>query len=136
ERKLMDRACTEASEMVVEPRILWKNLHGEAAEAFRTRVTEGVTHELGGRTTTNAEQMWNRLANTIRGAAKETLGVAKQTQFRELISMQGNEADTSATEERYKEAKREAKKAVARAKDKAYEDLYKRLDSKEGEKDI
>ncbi|GKA11361.1 hypothetical protein Tco_0690794 [Tanacetum coccineum] len=93
--------------------------------------------------------MWNRLANTIREAAKETLGVvagasrthigrreswwfseevqnkvkAKQTRFRELISMRGNEADRSATEERYKEAKREAKKAVARAKDKAKMDL-------------
>ncbi|GJW87601.1 retrovirus-related pol polyprotein LINE-1 [Tanacetum coccineum] len=154
------RPCS--TKMAVIPRILWKNLHGEAAEAFRTRVTEGVTPELGGRTTTDAEQMWNRLANTIREVAKETLRVvagasrthigqreswwfseevhnkvkAKQTRFRELISMQGNEADRSATEERYKEAKREAKKAVARAKDKAYEDLYKRLDSKEGENDI
>ncbi|GJU83202.1 retrovirus-related pol polyprotein LINE-1 [Tanacetum coccineum] len=60
----------------------------------------------------------------------------KQTRFRELISMQGNEEDRSATEERYKEAKREAKKAVTRAKDKAYEDLYKILDSKEGENNI
>ncbi|GJY27052.1 retrovirus-related pol polyprotein LINE-1 [Tanacetum coccineum] len=93
--------------------------------------------------------MWNRLANTIREAAKETLGVvagasrthigrreswwfteevqnkvkAKQTRFRELISMRGNEADRSATEERYKEVKREAKRAVARAKDKVNEDL-------------
>ncbi|GJT16935.1 retrovirus-related pol polyprotein LINE-1 [Tanacetum coccineum] len=50
--------------------------------------------------------------------------------------MRGNEADRSTTEERYKEAKREAKKAVARAKDKACKDLYKRLDSKEGENDI
>ncbi|GJT17181.1 retrovirus-related pol polyprotein LINE-1 [Tanacetum coccineum] len=33
-------------------------------------------------------------------------------------------------------AKREAKIAVARAKDKAYEDLYKKLDSKEGANDI
>ncbi|XP_071740544.1 uncharacterized protein [Rutidosis leptorrhynchoides] len=39
-------------------------------------------------------------------------------------------------EERYKEAKREAKKAVAIAKDKAYEDLYRKLDSKEGANDI
>ncbi|GJS42415.1 retrovirus-related pol polyprotein LINE-1 [Tanacetum coccineum] len=37
--------------------------------------------------------------------------------------MRGNEADRSATEERYKEAKIEAKKAVTRVKDKAYEDL-------------
>ncbi|GJS56425.1 hypothetical protein Tco_0629787 [Tanacetum coccineum] len=29
-------------------RILWKNLHGEAAEAFRTRVTEEITPVLGG----------------------------------------------------------------------------------------
>ncbi|GKG30543.1 hypothetical protein Tco_0423031, partial [Tanacetum coccineum] len=62
---------------------------------------------------------------------------AKQIRFRELISLWGeDEANKSAVEERYKEAKREAKKAVARAKEKAYEDLYKRLDSKEGENDI
>ncbi|GJT04491.1 hypothetical protein Tco_0838953 [Tanacetum coccineum] len=97
------------------------------------------------------------MSNTIREAAKETLRVvagtsrthicrreswwlteevqnkvkAKQTRFRALISMQGDEANRSATEERYKEVKREAKKAVARAKVKAYKDLYKRLDSKE-----
>ncbi|GJR60370.1 retrovirus-related pol polyprotein LINE-1 [Tanacetum coccineum] len=53
------------------------------------------------------------------------------------IKLRGeDEANRSAVEERYKEAKREAKKAVARAKEKAYEDLYKRLDSKEGENDI
>ncbi|GJR56637.1 ataxia telangiectasia mutated family protein [Tanacetum coccineum] len=124
-----------STKMAVKPRILWKNLHGEAAEAFRTRVTEGVTPELGGRTTTDAEQMWNRLANTIREAAKETLGVvagasrthigrreswwfseevqnkvkAKQTRFRELISMQGNEADRSATEERIAKARQRRK---------------------------
>ncbi|GJS42414.1 leucine--tRNA ligase [Tanacetum coccineum] len=64
-----------STKMAVKPRILWKNLHGEAAEAFRTRVTEGVTPEVGGRTTTDTEQMWNRLANTIIEAAKETLKV-------------------------------------------------------------
>ncbi|GKC01325.1 ubiquinol oxidase, mitochondrial-like protein, partial [Tanacetum coccineum] len=119
-----------STKMAVKPRILWKNLHGEAAEAFRTRVTEGVTPEVGGRTTTDAEQMWNRLANTIREAAKETLRVVGGAS-RTYIGQR-----ESTTEERYKKAKRKAKKAVARAKDKAYEDLYKRLDSKEGESDI
>ncbi|GJU69316.1 cleavage/polyadenylation specificity factor, 25kDa subunit [Tanacetum coccineum] len=61
---------------------------------------------------------------------------AKQTRFRELISMRGDEANRSAAEDKYKEAKREAKKAVAKAKGKVYEDLDKRLDSKEGENDI
>ncbi|GJU65231.1 hypothetical protein Tco_1247066 [Tanacetum coccineum] len=46
--------------------------------------------------------------------------------------MRGDEANRSMAEARYKEAK----KAVARAKGKAYEEMYKRLDSKEGENDI
>ncbi|PWA61041.1 hypothetical protein CTI12_AA376290 [Artemisia annua] len=107
--------------------------------------------------------MWNSLPHTIRKAAKETLGVVagtsktdivqreswwlsdevqnkvkvKQTRLRELILMRaGDQADTNAAEERYKEAKREVKKVIAKAKEKAYEDLYKRLDSKGGQNDI
>ncbi|XP_071699490.1 uncharacterized protein [Rutidosis leptorrhynchoides] len=90
-------------------------------------------------------RMWNSLASTIRGVAKESLGETVGT-FRghkasreswELITLHdGPLVDRTKAEERYKEAKREAKKAVARAKDKAYEELYKRLDSKEGANDI
>ncbi|GJV91045.1 aminopeptidase M1 [Tanacetum coccineum] len=136
-----------------------KYLYGEAAEAFRATVIEGVSLEEEDGSVVEVEKIWNRLANTIKEAAKETRGVvagtlrtrighreswwisdevqdkvkAKQTRFRELISLRGEyEANKSAAEERYKEAKREAKKAEARAKEKAYEDLYKRLDSKEG----
>ncbi|XP_071726961.1 uncharacterized protein [Rutidosis leptorrhynchoides] len=110
-----------------------------------------------------ADQMWTFLASTIREAAKEALGVAvgtsrghrsdreswwlsdevqskvalKQLRFRELITCrEGTPAGRTRVEERYKEVKREAKKAVARAKDKAYEDLYRKLDSKEGANDI
>ena len=36
----------------------------------------------------------------------------------------------------YKEAKRAAKKAVTKAKNRGYEDLYRKLDTKEGEKQI
>ncbi|GKB67324.1 protein kinase, ATP binding site-containing protein [Tanacetum coccineum] len=42
-----------SSERSVKPRILWKNLYGEAAEAFRARVIEGSVAD--------AELMWNRL---------------------------------------------------------------------------
>ena len=38
--------------------------------------------------------------------------------------------------ERYKEAKRETKKAVSEAKAKAFEELYRRLDTKEGEREL
>ncbi|XP_071708680.1 uncharacterized protein [Rutidosis leptorrhynchoides] len=102
-------------------------------------------------------------SSTIREVAKEALGVAvgtcrgnrtvreswwfsdevqskvalKQLRFRELITCgEGTQTDRIRVEERYKEAKREAKKVVAQAKDKAYEDLYKKLDSKEGANDI
>ncbi|XP_071713407.1 uncharacterized protein [Rutidosis leptorrhynchoides] len=111
----------------------------------------------------NKKLLWNRMVSTIREAAKEALGVTlgtstahksnreswwlsddvqtkvalKQTRFRELITFgEGTPAERTRVEERYKEAKREAKKAVAIAKDKAYEDLYRKLDSKEGANDI
>ena len=38
--------------------------------------------------------------------------------------------------EKYKVAKKTAKRAVNEAKGRAYEDLYRRLSTKEGEKDI
>ena len=41
---------------------------------------------------------------------------------------------SAANIEGYKLAKRVAKRAVSVAKDKAYDDLYQRLDTKEGEK--
>ncbi|GJU43912.1 cleavage/polyadenylation specificity factor, 25kDa subunit [Tanacetum coccineum] len=112
-----------------EKKSFWDSLDDLTAEDFRARVIEAVTSKEENRLV-DAEQMCNRLANMIREAAKETLGVV-------LISLRGkDEANRSAVKERYKEAKREAKKAVARAKEKAYEDLYKRLDSKEGENNI
>ena len=47
--------------------------------------------------------------------------------------------DSERTEENrleYKERTREVKREVAKAKHKAYEELYDRLDTKEGEKDL
>ena len=38
--------------------------------------------------------------------------------------------------ESYKEAKQAAKKAVTEAKNRGYEDMYRKLDTKEGEKQI
>ncbi|XP_071713011.1 uncharacterized protein [Rutidosis leptorrhynchoides] len=52
----------------VKPKILWKKLNGEKAEYFKTSVSH-----------VDADQMWNRLASTIREVAKEALGVAVGT---------------------------------------------------------
>ncbi|XP_071695785.1 uncharacterized protein [Rutidosis leptorrhynchoides] len=148
---------------VVQHRILWKNLHGAKAETFRATVTDRLSVEGDNVAPTDVDQLWNRMASTIREVAKEALGVAlgtsrahkssreswwlsddvqtkvalKQTRFRELITFgEGTPAERTRVEERYKEAKREAKKVVAIAKDKAYEDLYRKLDSKDGANDI
>ncbi|XP_071740687.1 uncharacterized protein [Rutidosis leptorrhynchoides] len=113
----------------VQPRIPWKNLNGEKAETFKASVLERVEAGVEFVTHGDADQMWNSVAFTFRDVSKEVLGVAVGTS-------EGTLKDRTRVEERYKEAKREAKKAVACAKDKAYEDLYKKLDSKEGANDI
>ncbi|XP_071727516.1 uncharacterized protein [Rutidosis leptorrhynchoides] len=146
-----------------QPKILWKKLNGEKAETFKTTVIGRVDAELEMISNDDTDQMWNCLASSIREVAKETLGVAlgtcrghravreswwfseevqskvalKKLRFRELIAGgEGTPTDRIRAVERYKEAKREAKKAVALAKENAYEDLYKKLDSKEGANDI
>nr|GEY94490.1 hypothetical protein [Tanacetum cinerariifolium] len=67
----------------------------------------------------------------------QTKVATKQSRFKELLSCcEGNQEDIDRAKARYKAAKREAKIAMAKAKDKAYEDLYKKLDSKEGVNEI
>ncbi|XP_071727503.1 uncharacterized protein [Rutidosis leptorrhynchoides] len=154
---------TNRSVRAILPRILWKNLSGDKAESFRAKVVERVDEEIYNVSHVDMDRMWNSLASTIRGVAKESLGeivgtfrghkasreswwisekvqakvAVKHVRFRELITLQDVPlVDRTRAEERYKEVKREAKKAVARAKDKAYEELYKRLDFKEGANDI
>ncbi|GJX46043.1 retrovirus-related pol polyprotein LINE-1 [Tanacetum coccineum] len=157
ERQRQRRAGTE------RPRILWKNLNGDAVETFRATVSEKLSTLGEDLSASDANQMWNTLACCIKDAAKDSVGVTressrtrssqmeswwfseevqtkiavKQDRFKELLLChEGNQEDRAMIKERYKVAKREAKIAVTQAKDKAYEDLYKKLDSKEGENDI
>ncbi|GJV94484.1 retrovirus-related pol polyprotein LINE-1 [Tanacetum coccineum] len=147
----------------VTPRILWKNLTGDATKTFRSRVAEGVATQAEVISSSDADSMWNSLASIIKDAAKDTLGVAmgtskthtarreswwlgeevqskvgaKQSRFKELLSCQeGNQEERFRAQEKYKEATKEAKKAVSQAKKKAYEEIYKKMDSKEGANDI
>ncbi|XP_071688553.1 uncharacterized protein [Rutidosis leptorrhynchoides] len=60
----------------VQPRILWKNLYGANAETFRAIVVNRLSVEEDYVAPTDADQIWNRMASTIRNVAKETLGVA------------------------------------------------------------
>lgn len=136
------------------PRILWKNLKGDKLKIFRERIglERNSLHE------EDVNQMWNHVAHKIRNVARDMLGVSsgkvqdqkeswwwneeiqqrikiKQDCFRELMCCQEDE-EASRRRIIYKETRRDAKKAVAEAKAKAYEDMYKRLDTKDGENGI
>nr|GEV53796.1 DEP domain-containing protein [Tanacetum cinerariifolium] len=157
ERQRQRRARTE------RPRILWKNFNGDVAKTFRATVSEKLSTLREDLSASNTDQTWNTLARCIKDAAKDFIGVtressrthsshreswwfseevqtkiaAKQARFRELLLChEGNQEDRAMAKERYKVAKRESKIAMAQAKDKAYKDLYKKLDSKEGANDI
>ncbi|GJZ31126.1 retrovirus-related pol polyprotein LINE-1 [Tanacetum coccineum] len=116
-------------EVSAVPRILWKNLKGDATEDIikdAAKDTIGVAIGSSKTHTAHRESWW--LCEEVQSKVKE-----KQARFRELLSYrEGSQGERLRAQERYKEAKKEAKKAVAQAKEKAYEDLYKKIDSKEG----
>nr|GEW14078.1 hypothetical protein [Tanacetum cinerariifolium] len=116
-------ALDELEEATGRPRILWKNLKGEAVETFRANVSEKLSALEDIMFARNADQMWNTFADVIRDVAKDSLAT-KQSRFKELLAcLDGIQEDIDLAKERYKAAKREAKIAVARAKDESYEDL-------------
>ncbi|GJX69145.1 retrovirus-related pol polyprotein LINE-1 [Tanacetum coccineum] len=118
-----------SSERSVKPRILWKNLYGEATEAFRARVIEGVTPEGEDGSATGSH---GGLVMRSKTKLKRNKPGSKSLYRCEAMMKQ-----TKVQPRRgIRKQKREAKKAVARAEEKAYEDQYKRLDSKKGENDI
>nr|GEU39134.1 hypothetical protein [Tanacetum cinerariifolium] len=64
-------------EISAVPRILWKNLKGDATEEFRSRfVVEGVSTQREVISASDADTMWNTLASIIKDTAKDSLGVA------------------------------------------------------------
>ena len=65
------------------PRILWKNLNGGTAETFRVKVSEGLSTRSEDLTARDADQMWDIMADIIKDAAKESLGVASGTTRRQ-----------------------------------------------------
>ena len=60
---------------------------------------------------------------------------AKQENFKRWKTTT-NEQERALRREEYRYARLEAKRAVSEAKTKAYEEMYQRLDTKEGEQDI
>ncbi|KAM2304509.1 hypothetical protein ACFXTH_024206 [Malus domestica] len=132
------------------PRTRWWNLKEEKQAIFKEKVITQCVWDREG----EASQMWDSMASCIRKVAKEVLGESKGFAPHQKESWWWNEEVQTKVKakkecckalykdridengERYRKAKQEAKKAVREAKLAAYDDMYKRLDTKEGELDI
>ena len=131
-------------------RTKWWKLKGEAAQTFKERMLREGSWEEG----EDANDMWLKMATCVRRVAVELFGVSRGGIQKGKYTWWWNDEvqgaikekkecfkrlhlDKSATNiEGYKLAKRAAKRAVSVAKGKAYDNLYQRLGTKEGEKDI
>nr|XP_043638032.1 uncharacterized protein LOC122609036 [Erigeron canadensis] len=137
---------------------------GEVAETFRSTTSTRFSLEIQNGAHMDADQLWTHLAKGMRETAKAVLGetrgtgsqrnggreswwISEEVQtkvaiklscFKELIKSKqnGTNEDWYMARQRYYEPKKEANKIVAIAKERAYEELYKKLDSKEGKNDI
>ena len=131
-------------------RTKWWKLKGEVAQAFKERVIKEGPWEEGG----DADNVWMKMATCIRKVASEEFGVSRGRRSEDKDTWWWNDdvqkaikekkdcfrrlyLDRSADNiEKYKMAKKAAKRAVGEARGRAYEDLYQRLGTKEGERDI
>jgi hypothetical protein len=135
---------------MIDPRIKWWALK----EAKQGMFVERVVKEVDWCLEEDSESMWNKIAGGMRKVAKEVLGESKggaplgkdtswwnedvklaikvkRECYRNLSKNRDNE-----NLEKYMIAKKEAKKVVRNARDKVYKEVYDKLDTKEGEKDI
>ncbi|XP_056690259.1 uncharacterized protein [Spinacia oleracea] len=146
------RSYIRKSRPLVEPRIKWWKLQGEQQLKFVEKVaSEGIwARDMD----LDVDSLWTRMEHTIKGVAREVLGESKGIMPPSKDTSWWNEVVQQAIKskrecykelgkcrsdenyEKYKEAKREAKKVVREARAKVNHDLYARLDTKEGEKDI
>ena len=132
----------------ITPRILWQDLKGVKAVAFKEKL-EGCF-----RLEEDVEQMWTTMANSIRIMARWTLGVTsgkvndhkeswwwsddvqakvkfKKGCFMEFLSCPDG-PERPIKRALFQVANKMAKKAVAEAKAKAYKEMYRHLNTKEG----
>jgi hypothetical protein len=128
---------------------LWK-LRGEEAQTFKERMLREGPWEEGA----DVDDMWLKMATCVRKVVSEVFGVSRggKQEVKETwwwndevqrATKENKECfkrlhlDKSATNiEGYRLAKRSAKRAISVAKGQAFDDLYQRLGTKEGEKDI
>ncbi|KAK3507261.1 hypothetical protein QTP70_012974 [Hemibagrus guttatus] len=126
----------------------WKLKKEECCEEFRQKLRQS----LGGQVVLPDD--WETTAEVIRETGRKVLGVSSGRRKEDKETWWWNEEvqdsiqkkrlakkkwDVDRTEEnrqKYKELQRRVKREVSMAKQKAYDELYTRLDTREGEKDL
>ena len=133
----------------VKPKIRWRKLKETSCqEAFR----QEVTRTLGGKE--ELPDKWDKTAEMLRKTAETVLGVAFEKRKGDRETWWWNEEVQQSIKEKNeakktwdrirdentkkinKKKKSKSKKAVAIGKERAYDDLYARLETKEGEKEF
>ncbi|KAK3553472.1 hypothetical protein QTP70_003516 [Hemibagrus guttatus] len=126
----------------------WKLKKEECCEEFRQKLRQA----LGGQVVLPDD--WETTAEVIRETGRKVLGVSsgrrkedKETwwwneevqdsiQRKRLAKKKWDMDRTEENRQEYKELQRRVKREVSKAKQKAYDELYTRLDTSEGEKDL
>jgi len=139
---------------VREPRVMWWTLMKKNVMLLSERITEVGAW----RRVQDADKMWEVMAYCIRRWGKEILGtsrrggnkmkgtwwwnedvketVKEKKEANAVFMNSGADEERESSRVRYKEAKKIAKKVVAVAKSMAYDRLYRKLETKEGEKEV
>ncbi|MCJ8736419.1 hypothetical protein PDJAM_G00257940 [Pangasius djambal] len=126
----------------------WKLKKGECCEDFRQKLRQA----LGGQVVLPDD--WETTAEVIRVTGRKVLGVSsgrrkedKETwswnegvhdsiQRKRLAKKKWDMDRTKENRQEYKELQRRVKREVSKAKQDAYDELYTRLDTREGQKDL
>nr|GEU69736.1 retrovirus-related Pol polyprotein LINE-1 [Tanacetum cinerariifolium] len=119
----------------VAPRILWKNLNGDAEEAFRSRVSEGVSAQIEAISASDANSMWKLVSSKMQQRIPLVWLLGPQRHIRLVWNLSGCMKRCNLKSRRNKQGLKSYLRA-RKAKEKAYEDLYKILDSKDGANEI
>ncbi|KAK3525524.1 hypothetical protein QTP86_033966, partial [Hemibagrus guttatus] len=134
-----------------------RNLEGQMVVDFAKRMTvvntyfqkrqeHRVTYKSGGRRTQVVlPDDWETTAEVIRETGRKVLGVSsgrrkedkvRSIQRKRLAQKKWDMDRTEENRQEYKESQCRVKREVSKAKQKAYDELYTRLDTREGQKDL
>ncbi|XP_051779985.1 uncharacterized protein LOC127526866 [Erpetoichthys calabaricus] len=132
-----------------EPRIKWWKLKKEDC---KVECREKVRQTLGG--SEGLPDSWETTADVVRVTARRVLGVTsaqrkeeKETwwwngkvqesiQRKRMAKKKWDSLRDAESRQEYREIRHKVKREMAKSKEKVYDELYERLDTKEGEKDL